>query len=183
MSRKFLMPLLIFFIVFTTGSCKRSTTDYGLVKIYIESTPFLLENVQHLTITITEAYAHQIMKEYEPLLSPGITTEQNIQVGLVKTVQNPLLIIKKHIKEGKYSELLFTFSNAEITINGKTYEMEIERENIVVPCIFEINRDYTMNVYLEFFSENSIRAIKEGETYRFIFDPNIEVYLIRRGND
>lgn len=184
MRRILLITLLIFFIVFTTGSCKRGMVDYGMVKVYIESTPFPLEGVQHLKITISEAYAHQLMKGYESLLlSPEATRNPEVEVDLADSVQNPLLIISKHITEGKYSELTFTFSNAEITINGKTYKMEIEKKNIVIPCIFEINRDYTTNIYLVFYSEASIKGIKEGDTYRFIFDPNMEVYLINRGND
>ncbi|GEM_PF-6006919 len=181
MRKEYIISILILLLVFLMTGCFRLKGDFGIVRVYVESTPIPIEGVEHFKITISKAYAHQLMRGYQSLLLPETSTNFSvINLDLVNTIQNPTQIIFKHIEEAKYTEIKFIISKAEITINGKTYNMEISKENITIPCIFTIDRNYILNIYLAFFAENSIQILRKDNTYRFILNPVFKVYSITR---
>jgi len=171
---------VIFFLVITlaivsflmVGCASFFSGSYGNVKIYMKDSPVNLEEVDHVYVTFTDAYAHKIGGPFKKILQKETTLD------LKELMNNPTLLTNIQLEEGKYTELVLTISGAEIVVNGETYSMEVPSQDLKIPCVFEVNGSKSANILLDFDGKNSIEVIKAGKSDKYILRPVIIVESI-----
>ncbi len=168
-----LILLLILALVLLVMGCKAlQNNNSGKVNLYIKDTPIDLSKVEHIYITISEVSAHKVGNGFIPILQEETT------IDLKEVIDTKKLLASVDLEAGKYTELRLVVVKAEIVIEGTTYTLDIPSMEIKIPCVFEVEKDGTVNITLDFDAKNSIVVIGAGNSGKYILRPVIIVESI-----
>ena len=146
-----------------------SSDRTGNFQLYLTDQPV---DADEIWITISKI---EVQKTGEAFLTIWEGPEEFDLLTLTNTEE---LILDTTLEEGMYTQIRLTVSEGWIVIGDKSPEMTVPSSKVVIPLVFNVMEDSSIEVVLDFEAESSIHVVNAGLSEQYILRPVIIVKSI-----
>jgi hypothetical protein len=157
--------ILIVVLTILAAACSNKST--GNFQIYMKDAP---QNFEQILVTMTYIYVHHTGgADIAVLRIPKV-------IDLIQLKGRQEFIVDQDLDAGKYTEIRLIINAGSVVAGGVTYTCEVPSTEIKIPVQFDILKDQTTKIILDFDAENSIEIhpIGGGQN-KYILRPVINV--------
>ncbi|WP_298036096.1 DUF4382 domain-containing protein [uncultured Desulfuromonas sp.] len=92
--------------------------------------------------------------------------DERMELDLLEMEEEPALFGEFHVQPGKYTQIRLQSIDAEVTVNGVTYDVEVPSGEFKVNCNFRIDSGGLWELVVNLGAQNSLRYNKGKDLYK-----------------
>jgi len=160
--------ILIVALIVLAAACSKETQ--GNIQIYMKDAPGDLEKI---LVIITSITVHQTGGAYI------LVSQEEKTIDLIQLKSRQEYIAVGKLDPGKYTEIRLIINSGSVVDAGVTYNLTIPSFEIKIPAQFDILKEQTTKIILDFDGENSVEVHPlGGGQNEYILRPVINVESI-----
>lgn len=156
--------ILIVALAILAAACSNKTQ--GDLQIYMKDAPLAVDQI---LVTITRVYVHQTGG------ADILASQEERTIDLIQLKGQQEFIVDRELDPGKYTEIRIVISSGSVVAGGVTYNLQIPSSEIKIPVQFDIIKDQTTKIILDFDADKSIEVHPTGGGDEYILRPVINV--------
>ncbi len=147
-----------------------SSDGTGNFQLYLTDQP--IDNAEEILVTISEISVQREEEGFSTVWSGEKTYD------LLKLRNKEEKIIDITLEEGTYTQIRLVVTEGQIVIASESHEMTVPSSEVKIPFVFNIMKDGSTEIVLDFEAEHSIHVVNAGQSGEYILRPVIRVKSI-----
>ena len=144
-----------------------SSDGTGNFQLYLTDQP--IDNAEEILVTISEISVQREEEGFSTVWSGEKTYD------LLKLRNKEEKIIDITLEEGTYTQIRLVVTEGQIVIASESHEMTVPSSEVKIPFVFNIMKDGSTEIVLDFEAEHSIHVVNAGKSKQYILRPVIRV--------